>query len=74
MTFTKSLPLHSSTRTAVSMNTDPQTGVRTQVLTTSRLELEWTGAELRIRFVGTRVLLDAYRQARPRFARARGLG
>lgn len=74
MTFTKSLPLHSSTRTAVSMNTDPQTGVRTQVLTTSRLELEWTGAELRVKFVGSRVLLDAYRQARTRVVRARGQG
>jgi hypothetical protein len=74
MSFTKSLPLHSSTRTAVSMNTDPDTGVRTQVLTTSRLELEWTGAELRIRFVGSRVLLDAYRHTRPRSGGTRGQG
>jgi len=72
MTFSKLLPLHTSTRTAVSMNTDPDTGVRTQVLTTSRMELEWMGAELRIRFAGSRVLLDAYRNTRTRVARARG--
>lgn len=72
MTFAKSLPLHSSTRTAVSMNTDPDTGVRTQVLTTSRLELEWIGAEVHIRFTASRVLLDAYRQQRARIGRVRG--
>ncbi|WP_426307786.1 hypothetical protein ACN9MJ_10510 [Acidovorax facilis] len=72
MTFTNSLPLHSSTRTAVSMNMDPDTGVRTQVLSTSRLELEWCGAELRVRFAGSRVLLDAYRQARTRMGPAKG--
>ena len=69
MSFTKLFPLHSSTRTAVSMNADPDTGVRTQVLTTSRLEVEWTGEALRVRFAGSRVLLDAYRQTRPRGTR-----
>lgn len=54
-------PFHSSTRTALSLNTDPATGQRLQELTTSRLELCWLAGELRIDCRANRVVMDASR-------------
>ena len=48
---------HESTRTAVSINRDADTGERSQLLTTSRLSLAWEGGELRVRCVAQRVVL-----------------
>ena len=48
---------HESTRTAVSINRNAETGERAQLLTTSRLSLAWEGGELRVRCVAQRVVL-----------------
>lgn len=59
-------PFHSSTRTALSLNTDAATGQRVQTMTTSRLELAWVAGELRIACKASRVQLNAAReQQRP---------
>lgn len=52
-------PFHSSTRTALSVNTDAATGQRVQVLTTSRLEMNWAAGELQVRCKALRVVMDA---------------
>ena len=52
-------PFHSSTRTAMSVNTDPVTGQRVQTMTTSQLELAWVAGELRIACKASRVQMDA---------------
>lgn len=66
-------PFHSSTRTALSLNTDPATGQRLQVMTTSRLELCWIAGELRIDCRASRMQMDALQDG-PRTGRrgARG--
>lgn len=64
-------PFHTSTRTAVSVNTDPDTGRREQVLMTSQLELSWIAGELSVRFRSSRLVVNAVRTQR-RVARARG--
>lgn len=57
---------HSSTRTAMSVNTDPVTGQRVQTMTTSQLQLAWVAGELRIACKASRVQLNAAReQLRP---------
>lgn len=48
-------PFHSSTRTALSQNLDPDSGQHTRVLTTSRLELAWQAGELVVRCSVARV-------------------
>ena len=59
-------PFHSSTRTALSLNTDAATGQRVQTMTTSQLELAWVAGELRIACKASRVQLNAAReQQRP---------
>lgn len=55
---------HSSVRTSVSKNRDPQTGAETQLLTTSQLELSWECGELRIRCRSSCVALDGSRAER----------
>lgn len=65
-------PFHSSTRTALSQNFDPTTGQRTQVLTTSRLELRWLAGELRIGCKASRVVMDADGALQRPMRRARG--
>jgi hypothetical protein len=40
------IPFHSSTRTALSTNIDPTTGLRTRVLSTSKVEMAWQSGEL----------------------------
>lgn len=50
-------PFHSSTRTALSRNVDPDSGQHTRVLTTSRLELAWQAGELVIRCSVARVAM-----------------
>ncbi len=63
---TTTAPFHSSSRTAMSVNTDPVTGQRVQTMTTSRLELAWVAGELRIACKASRVQMDAAReQQRP---------
>ena len=62
---------HRSSRTAMSLNTDPATGQRVQTLNTSTLEMGWEAGELRIRCAATRVVLDADR-ARQKRAPSRG--
>lgn len=66
-------PFHSSTRTALSLNTDAATGQRVQTMTTSRLELAWVAGELRIACKASRVLMEATRdRQRPGMRSARG--
>ena len=62
-------PFHSSTRTALSLNTDAATGQRVQTMTTSRLELAWVAGELRIACKASRVQMDAAREQQRRGAR-----
>ncbi len=57
-------PLHESTRTSISKNCDPLTGAQTQVLTTSRLRLDWRHGELRVSCECSRVELDGNRAMR----------
>lgn len=57
-------PFHVSTRSGVSMNTDLDTGRRTQVLSTSRLLMSWEAGELRVRCHSSRVELAGERTAR----------
>jgi len=49
-------PFHSSTRTALSLNTDAATGQLVQTMTTSQLELAWVAGELRIIVDGKDIL------------------
>lgn len=42
-------PFHHSTRTALSTNIDPTTGLRTRVLSTSTLEMKWQSGSLLLR-------------------------
>ena len=66
-------PFHSSTRTAMSVNTDPVTGQRVQTMTTSQLQLAWVAGELRIACKASRVQMDAARERlRPGARGARG--
>lgn len=51
-------PFHSSVRTSVSLNTDATTGERSQVMTTSRLELCWVAGELRLQCRASRTVLS----------------
>ena len=50
-----STAIHTSLRSTAAVNVDPATGIRTQVLTTSRLAIQWVGGELRIEYGATRV-------------------
>lgn len=59
---TTTAPFHTSSRTAMSVNTDQITGQRVQTMTTSRLELAWVAGELRIACKASRVQLDATRE------------
>ncbi|CAN7504285.1 hypothetical protein LJR074_003497 [Acidovorax sp. LjRoot74] len=54
-------PFHSSSRTAMSVNTDPVTGQRVQTMTTSQLQLTWVAGELRIACKASRVQMGAAR-------------
>lgn len=45
-----SAPFHTSTRTAFSMNVDPETGRSTQHMRTARLEMRWIAGELRVEY------------------------
>ena len=66
-------PFHSSTRTALSLNTDAATGQRVQTMTTSQLQLAWVAGELRIACKASRVQLDVERgRLRPGARSARG--
>lgn len=58
---TRLKPFHSSTRTALSLNTDGATGQRTQALATSRLEMHWVAGELHIACRTSRMVMDAER-------------
>ena len=64
-------PFHTSTRTAVSVNTDPDTGRREQVLMTSQLELSWIAGELSVCCRSSRLVVNAVRTQR-RVARTGG--
>lgn len=67
-------PFHSSSRTAMSVNTDPVTGQRVQTMTTSQLQLAWVAGELRIACKASRVQMDAARdKARPGAHGMRGM-
>lgn len=57
-------PFHSSVRTAISKNRDPQTGEEKQLLNTSQLEMAWECGELRIRCRSSSVTLDGDRTER----------
>lgn len=71
---TTTAPFHSSSRTAMSVNTDPFTGQRVQTMTTSQLQLAWVAGELRIACKASRVQMDAARdKARPGARGMRGL-
>ena len=66
------VPFHSSTRTALSVNTDAATGQRVQLLTTSRLEMNWAAGELQVRCKALRVVMDADRAVQRPMRGARG--
>lgn len=66
------MPLHSSVRTALSQNTDMTSGLRTQVLTTSKLVLSWVSGEVVIQAQISRVELACGQSAEP--ARSRDWG
>lgn len=71
---TTTAPFHSSSRTAMSVNTDPVTGQRVQTMTTSQLQLAWVAGELRIACKTSRVQMDAARgTARPSARGMRGM-
>lgn len=71
---TTTAPFHSSSRTAMSVNTDPVTGQRVQTMTTSQLQLAWVAGELRIACKASRVQMDAARgTARPGARGMRGM-
>lgn len=63
-------PLHSSSRTAISENTDPETGKVTRVLCTSQLTLAWIGVEVHVRFRATSITMDPDRAAARRSMRS----
>mgnify|MGYP003622088774 CR=1 FL=1 len=65
-------PFHSSARTALSLNTDPVTGQRVQLLTTSRLEMNWAAGELQVRCKASRGVMDPDRAMQRPMRRARG--
>lgn len=48
-------PVHSSTRTALSINVDPDTHGPMQVLVTSRVVIDWVEGAIRVRGMATRV-------------------
>lgn len=67
------IPFHTSSRSSLSMNTDPVTGQQVRTMTTSQLELAWVAGELRIACKASRVQLDAERgRLRPGARSARG--
>ncbi len=66
-------PLHSSSRTSISENTDPETGKVTRVLCTSQLTLTWIGIEVQVKFRATSITMDPDRAAARRSMR-RGRG
>lgn len=67
------IPFHTSSRSSLSMNTDPVTGQQVRTMTTSQLELAWVAGELRIACKASRVQLDAERgRQRPGMRSARG--
>ena len=71
---TTTAPFHTSSRSAMSVNTDPVTGQRVQTMTTSQLQLAWVAGELRIACKASRVQMDAARDtARPGARGMRGL-
>lgn len=59
---TTTAPFHTSSRSAMSVNTDPVTGQRVQTMTTSQLQLAWVAGELRIACKASRVQMDAARE------------
>lgn len=70
---TTTAPFHTSSRSAMSVNTDPVTGQRVQTMTTSQLELAWVAGELHIACKASRVQLDVERgRLRPGARSARG--
>ncbi|WP_404299810.1 hypothetical protein [Alicycliphilus denitrificans] len=56
------LPFHASTRTALSQNLDPASGLRTRVLTTSKLELAWQAGELVVRCAVARAVISGHQE------------
>ncbi|OGA63052.1 MAG: hypothetical protein A2710_26500 [Burkholderiales bacterium RIFCSPHIGHO2_01_FULL_64_960] len=50
-------PFHSSSRTALSTNIDPTTGVRTRLLATSTIEMAWQSGSLLLRGKATQTKL-----------------
>lgn len=70
---TTTAPFHTSSRSSLSMNTDPVTGQQVRTMTTSQLELAWVAGELRIACKASRVQLDVERgRLRPGARSARG--
>lgn len=57
--------VHESSRTSISVNTDPHTGLTERSLRNSRLLMHWEGGEVRVRFESSAIKLDGQRPARP---------
>lgn len=55
LTTVASTPIHTSLRSTAAVNVDPVTGIRTQVLTTSRLAIHWVSSEVRVEYGATKV-------------------
>lgn len=56
--------VHESSRTAITINRDPETGLARRVMTTSRLRLAWVAGELQVHCEGATVQLRGERPAR----------
>lgn len=59
------LPFHTSTRTALSTNIDPTTGLRTRLLSTSTVEMTWQSGSLLLRGQVSRTKLVDREDLRP---------
>lgn len=64
---------HRSLRSTATISIDQATGRRSQVLTTTRLTMQWVGSELRMEFAGWRVRSDGEQLAARPFRPGRTL-
>ena len=57
--------IHESTRSTISTNRDPETGLAERCLRNSRLLVHWVGGEGRLRFECSEIKLAGQRTERP---------
>lgn len=60
------VPFHCSERRATAVNVDTRTGLRSEVVTSSRLEMQWVAGELQVRCsAGRQVITSASTASAP---------